>query len=673
MSLKLMSVIPTSLGTHNLKSEDSDILLKQLLECVQNCQKRFGGKTELATEFDSCVIALCLTLERVLSHGLRSKRFESQQTSTLKQVSEIVASSLNIGNDNLSFWPFIKCHLIKHEQERYSVLKNVYTDIGKARAWIRAALNERSLERYFHTLLGDTDSLKIYYEDWAFLRDFDKNSMLPNMAAGLAAILFAISIDKPELNDSNIPQGLLVGLSKSEPIIEAPLPDQNKFTKDKKKKRVARQFISFDEDSLLSSSIPSSSGSISSETNSLSETQYSSSAPKQYVKIKRTPSFKMEDKLHEESPDDIRRKLSKENSGTHSRFSSQVPETLTPVSQANIGELTPILVEIGEEGGSPDFSDEIVEAPSDISAVLTAVESKNEEERKKLQDKIEFLNKENETLKGQVKKYLSALKMLGRDDELEDMDQIEGMPDYKSEAKIFEKKLVQVAEMHAELMDFNVHLQQAICEKDSLLDCLKLELEMLRGPLPIEEINLEDTMGSVHVWIPSAFLTGPPSSSHHVYQIFLRAGNDEWNIYRRYAQFHALHTDLKKLDPAIGTFDFPPKKSIGKRDAALVEDRRKRLQIYLRRVLAHWPELSHCSSRLLLEQHLSFFKDQKEKETKRRVIFLLEETQIITIQACNTSFSINQCNQLTMNINFIIKCYRLCFIHILFLQLLIAK
>lgn len=52
---------------------------------------------------------------------------------------------------------------------------------------------------------------------------------------------------------------------------------------------------------------------------------------------------------------------------------------------------------------------------------------------------------------------------------------------------------------------------------------------------------------------------------HHVYQIFLRAGSDEWNIYRRYAQFYSLHTDLKKLDPVVATFDFPPKKSIGKK------------------------------------------------------------------------------------------------------------
>lgn len=118
--------------------------------------------------------------------------------------------------------------------------------------------------------------------------------------------------------------------------------------------------------------------------------------------------------------------------------------------------------------------------------------------------------------------------------------------------------------MHAELMDFNVVLQQTLVQKNSQINKLQSELEELRGPLPPTEVP-SDPRGYVNVWIPSAFLTGSGSDSHHVYQIFLRAGNDEWNIYRRYAQFHALHTDLKKLDTVVSTFDFPPKKSIGKK------------------------------------------------------------------------------------------------------------
>lgn len=82
------------------KKEEPDKLLNQLLECVQNCQRRFGGKTELATEFETCVAALCLTLEAVFSHGLRGRPLQTQQPSKLKEVSEIVSSSLHLGGES---------------------------------------------------------------------------------------------------------------------------------------------------------------------------------------------------------------------------------------------------------------------------------------------------------------------------------------------------------------------------------------------------------------------------------------------------------------------------------------------------------------------------------------------------------------------------------------------
>ncbi|CAH0555655.1 unnamed protein product [Brassicogethes aeneus] len=624
MSFRLMSAINSTIVNSQRKPEDSGKLLGQLLECVQDCQKRYGGKTELATEFDSCVAGLCLSLEAVFSHGLRTKPFEKQNSSALKQVSDIVTNSLHIGNEVPSFWPFVKRHLTNHEQERYSVLKQIWTDIGRSKAWIRSALNERSLERYCTKLLGDQEILKIYYEDWALLRDQEKSSLLPNMAAGLCSILFAVSIDKPELN-SGIAHRNDHLRSKAEPIIEAPVLT-DRPTQRKKNKKVARQFISFDDDDSgrLSTSLPSSSSSMSSlETSSCAEAAKPPAlADPQLNQI--SEEARADPKPPEpQRPHSVHRKLSFENSGSRDKFSTEVPGSLTPVSQVEIGELTPVSVEVNKNFESPDSSDDILEVPTDISAVLIAVENKNQEELAKRQEKIDLLAKENDGLKEQIKKYVGAIQMLRRDDDgmqkALDGLQIEPQPDYKGEAKCFERKLVQVAEMHAELMDFNVMLQQSLCKKDALLERLKNELAVLRGPMSTDESNEEEMRSSVNIWVPSAFLTGSGSSSHHVYQIFLRAGNDEWNIYRRYAQFYALHTDLKKLDPVVATFDFPPKKSIGKKDSALVEDRRKRLQIYLRRVLGHWPELSHCNSRFLLEQHLAFFKDVKEDPKKKSV------------------------------------------------------
>lgn len=83
-----------------------------------------------------------------------------------------------------AFWPFIKKHLTHHDKERYDALKHIWTDTGRGKAWIRSTLNERSLERYFHIILGNKKLLQTYYEPWALLSDDENNNLLPNMAAG---------------------------------------------------------------------------------------------------------------------------------------------------------------------------------------------------------------------------------------------------------------------------------------------------------------------------------------------------------------------------------------------------------------------------------------------------------------------------------------------------------
>lgn len=104
-------------------------------------------------------------------------------------------------------------------------------------------LNINDTCRYCHTVLSNEELLACYYEDYALLRDDEKNSLLPNMAAGinifvghyffviltfvgLNSILFAVSIDKPELNSTATTQHINRLKSKPEPIIEAPIPSK---------------------------------------------------------------------------------------------------------------------------------------------------------------------------------------------------------------------------------------------------------------------------------------------------------------------------------------------------------------------------------------------------------------------------------------------------------------
>lgn len=60
----------------------------------------------------------------------------------------------------------------------------VYTDHGKVRALIRAALNERAMERYILIWLSDANGLSSYFESWALIRDTEASNLLPSIAAG---------------------------------------------------------------------------------------------------------------------------------------------------------------------------------------------------------------------------------------------------------------------------------------------------------------------------------------------------------------------------------------------------------------------------------------------------------------------------------------------------------
>lgn len=93
----------------------------------------------------------------------------------------------------------------------------MWTDRGKTKALIRNALNERCLERYLLTWLS-AHNLNDFYEPHSLLRDEKASAILPKLASDLSSILFAISIDVPELN---VASGKLPSM-KPEPIIAVP-------------------------------------------------------------------------------------------------------------------------------------------------------------------------------------------------------------------------------------------------------------------------------------------------------------------------------------------------------------------------------------------------------------------------------------------------------------------
>uniref|UniRef100_A0A8C6SA78 RUN domain-containing protein n=1 Tax=Neogobius melanostomus TaxID=47308 RepID=A0A8C6SA78_9GOBI len=83
-------------------------LLERLLDAVKQCQIRFGGRKEIATDSDSRVICLCAQFEAVLQHGLRKSRGLALTAAALKQAAGFSSKSEgDFAAENIcQFWPF---------------------------------------------------------------------------------------------------------------------------------------------------------------------------------------------------------------------------------------------------------------------------------------------------------------------------------------------------------------------------------------------------------------------------------------------------------------------------------------------------------------------------------------------------------------------------------------
>ncbi|XP_034946152.1 sorting nexin-29 [Chelonus insularis] len=665
MAFRMMSAIVTgtqiTTESNNEPNHANDRakLQENLLAAAKLCHVRFGGRMELATESDQCVSKLCHAFESIFCHGLRSKPID-KFNSALRHVSDLV-SGVTTKND-AAFWPCIKEQCTWHEQERFSVLRHVQTDYGRGRAWLRAALNERSLERHLHAIIN-ISTLIVFYEDWAFLMDQEKSSVLPNIAAGLGTIVFAIRIDNEELDDrsENREVGKFLA-SQSEPIISSGL--ESNVIREKRKK-VPAQIISFDNDEEDDKILDNKT------TASMSAPPTCSNSPSTIINKDSISPFEPTSLniLEARDSNDV---TSDVQSNNFERSDSLEEErVLTPLTDVgNIGGLVPVspldqtlndmLVTLPNYiDDESEITENAIEATEplagldshidadqlDINALRVrllamsevleqakedAVTSRlqlarfqrqhqNYLERHEVQ--LQALNRENELLRQQLRKYVTAVQMLKRDSDNAMVSEEEQSRDYHNEAQQYQEKLVQVAEMHAELMEFNARLTMQLTNRDILVKRLQTELECLRGPLNEEDMPAEPPC-LIHIWIPSAFLTGQLSDIHHVYQIYIRIRDVEWNIYRRYAQFYALYRELKKHDTIVTTFEFPPKKTIGNKDAKFVEERRQKLQQWLRRIVGR---LAHCSPAFTLRptKHtlislIPFFGDYVNNETAKR-------------------------------------------------------
>ncbi|XP_025952130.1 sorting nexin-29 isoform X3 [Dromaius novaehollandiae] len=735
------------------------------------------------------VTCLCAQFEAVLQHGLKRSRGLALTAAAIKQAAGFSSKT----ETEPVFWYYVKEVLNKHELQRFYSLKAITTDIGRGRAWLRCALNEHSLERYVHMLLADKNRLSVFYEDWSFMMDEERSSMIPTMAAGLNSILFAINIDNKDLNGQSkcIPtvsdllkestqnvtsllkestQGvssLLREITASSAVSILIKPDQDidplpvlsknvnadlKSKKDRKKKKRVTNIISFDEEedeqnlgdaiktlvtgesseenSDISSVfvLPSSESNLGKKLNG-NESNHLWKSNSVFMngeyEYQKLDVKSIDDEDIDENEDDLYGKTLG-NKGTEDRTEASEKPHETSACNSQICSWTPLQVlnddsdvlfpvsAVGSysqtdnlengEGHERVLAVELVQRRSDLpyrmevsppaqvnnlssmlpsatvpesmtinelrQAIVAMMNRKDELEeqnrslrnlldgemehsavlrqemdnwRRKVAEqeerhatKVQALARENEVLKVQLKKYVGAVQMLRREGQAVEVlpniwstDAEFTIPEQKQAenneelASSYERKLIEVAEMHGELIEFNERLHRALMAKEALVSQMRQELIDLRGPVPgdlsqtSEDQSLSDfeisNRALINVWIPSVFLRGKAANAFHVYQVYIRIKDDEWNVYRRYAEFRSLHHKLQNKYQQVRTFNFPPKKAIGNKDAKFVEERRKQLQNYLRnvmnKIIQTVPEFTASPKKETLIQLMPFFVD----------------------------------------------------------------
>lgn len=230
-------------------------IFRRVEKSVEECNKRFRNRKELASETDQSVIELCASLEELFYYGLKQPQLQQplnfvvSAASLFQNMQEIVTGTLSKSSNTLkastesSFWEFCQNYLTPHERERFANLKQVWTNLGKGRSFIRAALNEHSLQRYILMWLSEYQILSSYYCHWSVLLDESMSKSLPDLIKSLDQVLFALNVDTTELNVAikNVSNQQAV---REEPLIYAPSPVRVEAKVNRKSAVVERPIVS---------------------------------------------------------------------------------------------------------------------------------------------------------------------------------------------------------------------------------------------------------------------------------------------------------------------------------------------------------------------------------------------------------------------------------------------
>ena len=145
------------------QSATKNHILKAITDSVSEVQYQYRNSGDSLPSND-ITTRLCTALEAVFIHGLKetflgrlSSRFSDGGVASPKMPEP-------------SFWTFALVFSHKEVIGQIENLRQINSDVGRSRAWLRMALNDGLLISYLSAMIADKVSLAVHYEKFAFLR-----------------------------------------------------------------------------------------------------------------------------------------------------------------------------------------------------------------------------------------------------------------------------------------------------------------------------------------------------------------------------------------------------------------------------------------------------------------------------------------------------------------------
>ncbi|KJH41621.1 RUN domain protein [Dictyocaulus viviparus] len=129
-----------------------------------------------------------------------------------------------------NIWPFVSKYSEKSVIEEVNSQKQIRTEVGRGRAWIRIVMNKNSLEHYLRLLIRETKAISQFYDQQALLCDLERVEDISGLLKSLDALPIHAAVNSSFLNTWTPSPLILAGLVSGKPLKVGALKPRRRAT-----------------------------------------------------------------------------------------------------------------------------------------------------------------------------------------------------------------------------------------------------------------------------------------------------------------------------------------------------------------------------------------------------------------------------------------------------------